>query len=181
MAVATQLMSAEDFWCWPYHEQHELIDGVPIETMPSGGRATAVAGTILVLVGSYARAHRLGMVLTEPGVLIRRSPDSVRAPDAAFIRQERLPAGGVPGAFLDFTPDLIVEVKSPSNTVTELQTKVREWLEAGARLVWVVYPDARTVEVIRSLFDRLTLSAEDNLEGGDVLPGFNCRVAELFE
>ena len=140
-----------------------------------------MAGTILVLVGSYARARNLGRVLTEPGVIIRRAPDSVRAPDAAFVRQERIPPGGIPDPFLDFTPDLIVEVKSPSNTLPELQAKVREWLEAGARLVWVVYPERRTVEVVRSLFDRVTLSVEDTLEGGDVLPGFSCRVAELFE
>lgn len=181
MAVTTRLMTAEEFWNWPYHEQFELIDGVLIETMPSGGKATAVAGAIVGLLFVYARPGRLGVTLTEPGVIIRRNPDTVRAPDAAFVRQERVPPGGIPDPFLDFTPDLIVEVMSPSNTLPEMQAKVREWLEAGARLVWVVYPARRTVEVIRSLFDRVTLSVEDTLDGGEVLPGFSCRVTELFE
>jgi Uma2 family endonuclease len=104
----------------------------------------------------------------------------VRAPDLAFVCRERLPPENQPRGFWEIAPDLVVEVVSPNDTRAEIQLKVREWIEAGVRLVWVVYPDSRTVEVIRTLLDREELTADDTLDGGDVLPGFSCAVAELF-
>lgn len=180
MATTTQLMTAEEFWNYPSSRWCELIDGVPIEMCPAGFEATTIAGTIAWLVSSHARPLDLGYVLTDPGVILRRNPDAVRAPDVAFIRAGRIPPEGMPKAFSDIVPDLIVEVVSPGDTAAEVQAKVREWLEAGARLVWVVYPNDRTVNVIRSLQDREVLAATDTLDGGDVLPGFACSVAEMF-
>ena len=118
--------------------------------------------------------------MTDPGVIVRRNPDAVRAPDVAFIRADRVPPNGMPKAFSEIVPDLIVEVVSPGDSAAEVQSKVREWIEAGARLVWVVYPNDRSVNVIRSLQDRQALAATDSLDGGDVLPGFACSVAEIF-
>jgi Uma2 family endonuclease len=86
----------------------------------------------------------------------------------------------MPVGYSDIVPDLIVEVVSPGDRPAEIQTKIREWIEGGARLVWVIYPASKTVHVIRSLRDREVLGVDDRLEGGDVLPGFSCSVVELF-
>lgn len=180
MATSTRLLSAEEFWSHPSNRWCELIDGVPIEMSPPGFEATTVAATIAGLVFAHVRPRRLGYVLTDPGVILRRGPDAVRAPDVAFIRADRVPPEGMPKAYSDIVPDLIVEVVSPSDRPAEVQGKVREWLEAGARLVWVVYPSNRTVDVIRSLQDRAVLGVTDTLDGGSVLPGFACSVAEIF-
>lgn len=98
----------------------------------------------------------------------------------AFIRSERLRPGSDTG-FLEMAPDLVVEVVSPSNTPAEIQAKIREWIEASVRLVWVVYPEGQTVTVIRSLLERIELRADDTLDGADALPGFSCRVSDLFD
>jgi Uma2 family endonuclease len=180
MATRTRLLTAEEFWDLPSNRWCELIDGVPIEMSPPGWEATSVSGTVTGLLFAHVRPRRLGWVLTDPGVILRRNPDAVRAPDAAFVRADRIPADGMPRAFSEIVPDLIVEVISPSNTAAEVQGKVREWLEAGARLVWVVHPSPKTVEVVRSLQDRETLAVGDTLDGGDVLPGFSCSVEEIF-
>ena len=126
-------------------------------------------------------SRRLGRLYTELGCILRRNPDRVRAPDLCFIRSERIPPEGEPRGFWEIAPDLVVEVISPNDTPAEIQLKVREWIEAGVRLVWIVYPDTWTISVVRSLLDRVELTADDILDGGDVLPGFSCRVAELFE
>lgn len=80
----------------------------------------------------------------------------------------------------EMPPDLVVEVVSPGDTQTEVQAKVREWIEAEVPLVWVARPRTRTVEAISSLLERKVDGPEDMLDGGDVLPGFSCRVADLF-
>jgi Uma2 family endonuclease len=180
MATTTKLLTAEEFARYPSSRWCELIDGVPVELSPPGGEATGIAGTVTWLLSAHVRPRGLGRVLTDPGVRVRRNPDTVRAPDVAFLGAERIPAGGLPTGYLDVVPDLIVEVVSPSNTGPEIQAKVREWIEAGARLVWVVYPANKTVHVVRSLQDRETLTVDDTLEGGDVIPGFSCPVAEIF-
>lgn len=180
MATATTLLTAEEFWDHPSSRWCELIDGVPIERCPPGYEATTIAGTVTWLLSGHVRARGLGYVLTDPGVIVRRNPDAVRAPDAAFIRAGRMPMGRVPERYSDIVPDLIVEVVSPGDRAAEIQTKIREWIEAGARLVWVIYPSSKAVHVIRSLQDREALGVDDTLDGGDVLPGFSCSVAEIF-
>jgi Uma2 family endonuclease len=165
VAKTVTLLTAEDLWRLGPDCRCELIDGVLVEMPPVGGLL-------------YPVAHLLGRLYPELGCILRRNPDRVRAPDLAFIRMERTP--DEPPGFWEIAPDLVVEVVSPNDTRAEIQLKVREWIEAGVRLVWVIYPDARTVEVIRSLLDREELTADDTVDGGDVLPGFSCRVAELF-
>ena len=98
----------------------------------------------------------------------------------AFVKQERIDeAGRVKGYWIG-APDLAVEVVSPSDTIAQVEDKVAEWLEAGARMVWVVSPKLHTVTVYRSLTDIETLTEKDTLDGGDVVPGFSIAVAEIF-
>lgn len=132
------------------------------------------------LLSAYARENRLGLVGTEIGFRLHRDPDTVRAPDIAFVARDRLPTEGIPKKFADFPPNLAVEVVSPEDTASEVLKKVEEYLAAGVGLVWVVDPGTRTVTVYRSLQDVKILTADQALDGGDELPGFRVEVAEIF-
>jgi Uma2 family endonuclease len=112
--------------------------------------------------------------------MISRDPDTVRAPDFAFIHKDRLPAVDPEEAFWPGAPDLAVEVLSPADTVAEVDDKVKAWLTAGALMVWVVNPKWESVTVYRSATNITTLTKNDQLEGQDVVPGFACRVEDIF-
>ena len=148
---------------------------------PVGIRHAAVVSKLDGLLGSYARGKGLGITGPEGGFYLRRNPDTLRAPDVAFISKERLQkAGGIPEKFADFPPDLAVEVLSPEDTVSEIQKKVEEYLAAGVPLVWIVDPANQKVTVYHSLQDIKILSAGQELDGGEVIPGFRCKIAEIF-
>lgn len=180
MATATRLLTAEEFLHTPESRRAELIDGVMVEVSPAGGEHSKRQAKAIRVLGRAEDAGS-GTVVGEIGCVVRRNPDRVRAPDAGFIRRERLPSGVLPAAFWEGAPDLVVEVVSPFDRPSEVATKVREWIEAGARQVWVLYGDNRTVHVARSMQDRVTLSEDEILDGGDAVPGFSCRVSELFD
>jgi len=111
---------------------------------------------------------------------VASNPDTVRAPDIAFIGTERVLLTGVPDKFWPGPPDLAVEVLSPEDTVYEVEEKVEEWLSAGAKAVWVVNPRKQTVAVHRLQAPVRTFTARDRLDGEDVLPGFSCDLAKVF-
>jgi len=114
------------------------------------------------------------------GCLVEHSPNTVRRPDVSFIRLGRLPREELPKGHCTLAPDLPVKVVSPNELVYELDQKIGEYLEAGVRLVWVVHPDARTVEIHRPDSPGTILRENDELSGEDVLPGFRCAVRDLF-
>jgi Uma2 family endonuclease len=129
----------------------------------------------------HAKSNKLGAVYAaETGFLIYQNPDTVRAPDVAFVKQERIDAAGRVKGYWIGAPDLAVEVVSPSDTIAQVEDKVAEWLDAGTRMVWVVSSKLHTVTVYRSLTDIETLTEKDTLDGGDVVPGFSITVAEIF-
>ena len=143
-------------------------------------------GKIAVRIGGrldhFVSARQLGEVYgAETGFTLRRKPDTVRAPDAAFVSAARIPPGGIQSGYFPGAPDLAVEVVSPDDTAAEVKAKVNEYFEAGARLAWIIYPDAREVAVFKSARESLILSERDILDGGDVIPGFTCPVKEIFE
>lgn len=163
-------------------KRYELVEGELKEMAPAGGRHGGIAAALTVLLGHYVRMNRLGVVLAaETGFRIARDPDTVRAPDVSFVARERVPPGGPPEGYWELAPDLAVEVVSPNDTATGVQSKVQMWLESGTRLVWVVYPDTRSVVAYRSPKEITILTAEDTLSGGDVAPGFECPVGAIFE
>jgi Uma2 family endonuclease len=179
MATPTKLLTAEEFGEHPSSRWAELIDGMIIEVSPPAeehGRRQAV----IVRVLGRAEDAGVGYVFGDFGSILRRGPDVVRAADVAFIRRERVPESGFSRAFSERVPDLMVEIVSPGDRPGEIQAKVREWIDAGARQVWVVYSDSNTVHVVRSMQDRATLGEDEILDGGDAVPGFSCRVSELF-
>jgi Uma2 family endonuclease len=111
---------------------------------------------------------------------LARNPDTVRAPEVAFVARKRIPAEGVPEGFWLFAPDLAVEVISPSDRFDDVLAKVQDYLHAGTRLVWVLHPRTTAAMVYRANGAVQLLQGHDELSGEDVLPGFRCRVQELF-
>ncbi len=161
--------------------RYELVAGELRKMTPAGWRHAIVAGKLHSRLGQHVERECLGEILgAEPGFLTARDPDTVRAPDIAFIHKDRFPAKEPDEAFWPGTPDLAVEVVSPGDTVGEVDDKVRMWLDAGAGMVWVVNPKWRNVTVYRSATDIKTLTENDELDGEDVVPGFRCRIADIF-
>jgi Uma2 family endonuclease len=140
-----------------------------------------VGGSLHSLLGHYALENRLGRVFfAETGFLLARDPDTVRAPDIAFIHNDRLPVTEPEEAFWPGAPDLAVEVVSPGDTMGQLDDKVKMWLDAGSRIVWVVNPKWRNVTVYRSATDIKVLTEDDQLDGQEVIPGFQCPIRTIF-
>ncbi|MDP9379938.1 MAG: Uma2 family endonuclease [Chloroflexota bacterium] len=179
-----ELLTAEDVWAMPDDgKRYELVRGELIEVPGAGVLHSFIVGTIYRLIQAYAGARRLGVAFPDGlGCILYRNPDVIRVPDVSFISLERLPQGGLPEGYCPFAPDLAVEIVSPSDTAQKLHAKVREYLEAGTRIVWVIWPDEHAVSVYTADENgSRELRAEDELSGGDVLPGFRVRVAQLFE
>ncbi|MFN4259273.1 MAG: Uma2 family endonuclease [Gemmataceae bacterium] len=182
MSTVHQLLTADEFWHLPDDGmRHELIRGEVHTMPPSGGEHGFIGMNLAAPLTQHVKSNQLGVVLgAETGFGIARNPDTVRAPGIAFVRQERIPATGIPRSFWPGAPDLVVEVISPRDTLIAVEEKVDDWLTAGARLVWVVNPRCRTVSVYRSPTDVTILTSADELDGNHVIPGFRCRVAEIF-
>src|SRR5690349_1565335 len=128
---------------------------------------------------THVRGADLGQVLPAVGFKLASDPDTVRGPDIAFIRSDRLP-DPEPAGFPDFAPDLVAEVLSPGDRPGEILAKVADWLSAGTRLVWVVDPLRRVARVYRQDGSETIVTAEASLEGEDVLPVFACPVATVL-
>jgi Uma2 family endonuclease len=134
-----------------------------------------------VLLGQHVKANKLGIVFgAETGFIIEENPDTVLAPDVAFISREHIPESGIPKKYWPGAPDLAAEVLSPGDTTREVEKKVNQWLAAGARLVWTVNPKRKSVTVHRASGDAPTFSETDELNGEDVVPSFRCRISEIF-
>ena len=154
----------------------ELVRGVLVVREPAGGRHGRVALNIALELGSYIRSHELGAVYAaETGFTLARHPDTVRAPDVAFVRRERL-VSPEPIGFPDLAPDLVVEVLSPDDRSGKLLAKIADWLSAGTRLVWVVDPERRLARVYRQDGTERIVAADETLDGEDIVPGFFCRL-----
>jgi Uma2 family endonuclease len=182
MTVEKALMTAEElFWLPSGTCRHELLDGVLVTLPLSGARHGYLLGRIAVLLIRHVDTRDRGVVLAgETGIVLRRNPDRVRAPDVCFVAADRLPPEDVPDWFLELMPDLIVEIVSPSDTAAGVQQKTEEWLQAGVRLVWTVYPETRTVAVSQNVESNRILDDSDTLTGEPVLPEFSVPVAALF-
>jgi Uma2 family endonuclease len=120
-----------------------------------------------------------GVFAAETGFRLRRNPDTVRAPDAAYVSASRLEQARVAG-YPDLAPDLVVEVVSPDDLASEVQAKVDEWLRAGCQIVWVIYPMRRSATIYRQSGEARVLHEDDLLTAEPVLPGFACRLRDLF-
>jgi Uma2 family endonuclease len=161
--------------------RYELVKGELRKMSPSGWKHGVVVVNITLLLGQYVKVNKLGACGgAETGFKIASDPDTVRAPDLSFVSRERIPAGDASQKFFMGAPDLAVEVVSPGDTRREVNEKVADWLEAGTRVVWVINSKRRGVTAYRSTTDVTHLSEGDELDGGDVVPGFRCKVSEIF-
>lgn len=176
------LLTAEDLWEMPDDGyRYELVKGVLRKMPPAGFEHGTRAMGIGWRLAQYVSENRLGEVLAaETGFVISQNPDTVRAPDVAFVRQSVLDRRGIPKGYWEGAPGLAVEVISPNDTYTEVAEKVDEWLNAGSAMVWVIDPQRETIAVYRSAEDFTVLSGDDTLDGGDVVEGFQCRVGDIF-
>ena len=183
MTTATKLMTADELLAMPddgFH-RYELVKGELISMAPAGGEHGAIGSRTCRRIGNFVEANDLGEVFNaDTGFIISTDPDTVRCPDVSFVRKERILADGIPKGFMHGAPDLAVEVISPSDSYSEVAEKAAQLLEAGTRLVVLIDPRTRTVSLHHSsgVIDRL--SEGDTLTLGDVLPGFECGVGELF-
>ncbi|HEX2171617.1 MAG TPA: Uma2 family endonuclease [Dehalococcoidia bacterium] len=161
--------------------RYELLDGDVIEMTPPGGQHSGVTLQVAYPLMRFVEDERLNFYVgAEVGVILRRDPDRVRAPDLYLIARDRLPGGELPDAYLQAVPDLIVEVVSPHDRAAELEEKVEEWLRAGARLVWVCHPSTRTVHAHRGLADVRVYRMGEVLDAEPVLAGFAVPIERLF-
>jgi Uma2 family endonuclease len=161
--------------------RYELVRGELRKMSPAGTEHGAIVWNLSGLLAPHIKAENLGQGFgAETGFKLSSDPDTVRAADIAFVRRERIPETGIPSNFWETFPDLAVEVISPGDTYSEVNEKVEDWLGAGTRAVWIVDPRRRTVSVYRPMTDVTVLSEGDELDGGEVVPGFRCKVAEIF-
>lgn len=164
----------------PENVHGEIVDGVFVEMSAPGGYHGSVTGRVMLLVGGHVMANGLGeSFCAETAFRLRRLPDLTRCPDYGFVVAARVP-GMLNRSVLEGAPDLAVEVLSPSNTALEMQRKVAEFLRAGARQVWIVDPDTRTVVAhVAGALPRY-LEGDEVLDGGELLPGFSTPVSAFF-
>lgn len=159
----------------------ELVRGKVVDRMPAGDEHGTVVGNLAAYVGGFIKAHRLGKVLgAETGVVIERGPDTVRAPDFAFVAASRVPEGPRKG-WVKVVPDLLVEVWSEWDRRPEVEAKIAGWLRAGVRIVWEVDPFRRVVVVHKPGEQPQTLTVGDVLSGEDMLPEFSLPIENVFE
>jgi Uma2 family endonuclease len=183
MTTATQkIITAEEFMRVPEPadgSKQELVKGVVITMPPPGGRHGYCYSKIDRRIGNFVDQHGLGTLFSnDTGFISESDPDTVRGPDVSFWSRARLTE--VPKGYIEIPPDLVVEVVSPGDHYARIQKKVEHYLEKEVRLIWVADPEDRSVTVYRPGVRMTVLGENETLTGADVLPGFTCRVADLF-
>ncbi len=180
--VATRPLTADELLMLPDEGmRHELRRGELTTVVPHGYRHGRVVAVIAAKLERHVAAQGLGHVLAgDPGFKLSSDPDTVRAPDVAFVAQARIDAVGVPDGFWPGAPDVAIEVVSPSDSYSDLQEKALEWLAAGARLVLVVDPRRRTVTAYRSPDRIVELSAGQVLDASNGVPDWSISLEELL-
>lgn len=180
--VPGEPMTAEQLYMHPDEtaDRLELVRGRLVREPPATPEHGGLTLRLGARIHAFVQGTGLGMVTSDAGFLLATDPDTVRAPDLAFVAMDRIPAPGTTGAYWPLAPDLAVEILSPSNTASETREKVLDYLEAGSRVVWVLDPRRRTVTVYRSRDEIRILGAGEELTADDVLPGFGVGVDEVF-
>ena len=177
-----KLLTAEDLYDLPDDGRHryELVRGVLVVSEPPGFTHGDLSVQIASLLRAYVQPRKLGKVVGEVGYVLERGPDTVRGPDVSFVRRERVPTGPAADKFVEGAPDLVVEIRSPSDRPGEIADKVAGYLARGASFVWGVDPRRRVVMVHTPDGHTRLLRDGDTIDGGGVLPGFTAAVGELL-
>ena len=163
-------------------EHYEVVDGKPVAKPPMTARNSVLAAFLLGLIGLFARSNKLGRVVSETLFVMDGSRKLMRRPDLAFVSDRRWslkwPVPRTVG--WDVVPDLAVEVVSPSTTANSVVIKIEEYFQAGVRAAWVIYPVVGKVYVYDSPTRVHILKLGDELDGGDMVPGFRVALSTLF-
>ncbi len=186
--LTSRTMTAEELFRMPDHGAGcELVKGElrrkreALTMSPSGFKHGAIIAKLTGALVPHIEANDLGEATgAETGFKLASNPDTVRAPDLAFVRRELIPEGDLTEKFWPGAPDLAVEVVSPGDTMYEVDEKIEDYLNAGVRMVWIVNPKKRTVTVYRPDTKAQTLTEDDTLDGQDVVAGFQYSIARLF-
>ncbi len=181
MAVITAApLSLEQFSQLPRgQEQHEMSCGELITMPPPKSLHTLVALAVLQVLQVYLRKNPFGLAIPEAGYILSRNPLTIRQPDVSVLNKERVQSTGADDYF-EGAPELAVEVVSPSDSAQDLQVKVGQYLQSGAKQVWVLYPKTRRIHVFHAGGATVIFDESQTLEGGDSMPGFSVKVADLF-
>lgn len=171
----------DEFLALPDHKNFELVDG-ELEEINVSNLSSNVAGKLLVRLGNHVERNNLGAYFPADSYFqcFPEQPGHARKPDVAFICRERLPTGWDEDGYFTISPDLAVEVISPGDLASKVEEKILEYLEAGVKLVWVIYPEERIACVRRADGTATMLKETGSLSGEDVVSGFTCPLAELF-
>ncbi len=183
-STATKRISADEFWALEDRPdvRLELIDGEVVELPGAGGYHATLVLHIFDLLRAHIRAHDLGLIYPDNlTYLFQRDPDILRIPDISFISASAVPTDWPPMGYIEVVPSLVIEVVSPSNSAAEIRRRIRDYVGADVSMVWVIWPDDRSVSVYTATLDSKELQSDELLDGGTVLPGFSVRVADLFD
>jgi Uma2 family endonuclease len=179
--VATRVNVAE-FEATNHVDRAELIDGEIVEMTPAPDGSSSTALSIGALLWNHVRPNNLGRVYSaDGGFVLFPDRETVRVPDVAFVRTERMPQGEARRHFPRLAPDLVVEVLSPTDRASDVLAKVAMYQEAGVPLIWLVDPEVQTVTVLATNLPPVTLHPGDTLDGGNVLPDLQIAIADIFE
>jgi len=160
-------------------KEYEIVDGVPKEKEMAGARHGGISTRLIIRLGSFVEANRLGGVYG-PDTMFQIGAND-RLPGVSFVAAARIPATGEPEGKWPLAPDLAVEIISPNDLFEQVLSKVREYFAAGVRQVWVISPEHRTLFLYDGPNDLVLLSEERELVSEELLPGFRCKVSELFQ
>ena len=183
MSEVTRLVTAEEFERMPEDDldRYELVEGRLVSMSSVNFDHGRIGAQLLFLLKRHLQGMPVGVVVTEVGFKLASNPDTVRGPDVSFIRKDRLPSRGTRG-FLKEPPDAVIEVLSPDDRPSEMRRRIAEYLAKGVALVVVIDPKDETATSCRPAGPPATLREEnDVLDLGDVIPGFHCRLKEIFE
>ena len=150
--------------------------------MPTGREHGELVVNVGFLLGTFVRPRRLGVLFgSDSGIWLERDPDTVREPDIGFVSKDKAPHGVRVTGYSEEVPDLVVEVVSPSDSARDANERALMWKGFEVRLVWMLFPETRTVDVHGEDGSVTTLGEGDTLDGGGVLPGCSCDVRDIFE
>jgi Uma2 family endonuclease len=181
-AIALEAWTDEAFMALPDDgHRYELVNGELVDMGSSGMEHGGIGSFLGGLLSIFVRQGKLGVVCDSSTAFTHKNGNK-RSPDVSFVSKERLKGlKRPPRGFFQGSPDLVVEILSPSNTVEEIHEKIVEYFENDTRLVWVIHPDEKYVLVYHSPEPDRLLRSQDFLEGEEVVPGFSMAVADLFE
>lgn len=163
-------------------ERYEVVDGVRLEREPMGAFETVLASWLCHLINSFARGIKLGLAVNEVLFLLDAQRDLKRRPDVAFVTYARWPEPVIARQNAwNVVPDLAVEIVSPTNLAEEIDGKVTDYFQANVRLLWVIYPESGRIYVYQSPTRVTVLERTDILDGGEVLPGFQLPIEQLYD